>query len=223
MPEKLGAKMRRFGKLVLTLGVAIFGCVSAASATMYSDSFTVNPSSFVCNRFGHTELCGSFSPFQNLRTLNAGDQLTESVTYTSPLVVPGSNSEDVLYLALIDIHDAGGPAVPGADQASVSSTLQGYSGPSNPFTTYTTIGYLDEYVAAAGFCCGSGPNSGFSFTGVTTDFSILTSDPSPIVGLAYGYSVTLVPEPATWAILLASLLGMGAMLRSVRRRANMTA
>ena len=221
VPRNLGrGKMRGLAKFLLTFGVALIGGASGASATMYTDSFNVDPSSFVCNKYGDTELCGSFSIYPTLRTLNAGDQLMESVTYTSPLVVPGSNSENVMYLALIDISAAGGPAVPGSDQASVSSTLQGYSGPPNPITAYTTVGYLDEYVAAAGFCCGSDPNSGFSFTGVTTDFTILTSDPKPIVGLAYGYSITLVPEPATWAILLASLLGMGAMMRAARHNTS---
>src|SRR5215472_12446157 len=144
--------MHRLAKVLLTLGLALVGSASGAFATMYSDSFTVNPSSFKCNRYGHTELCGSFSLLTPFRTLNAGDQLTETVTYTSPLVVPGSGSEDVMYLALIDLNNVSGPGSPGPDKASVSSILQGYSGPSNPFTTYNTAGYFDEYVAAAGFC-----------------------------------------------------------------------
>lgn len=174
----------------------------------YSDSFTVDPSTFVCNTYGHTRICGGATAFANFRILNATDTLQEDITYTHPLLVPGSAKQDVAYVTLFDDMITNGPAQPGPDVAAVSSVPIGYAGPANPGTAFTA-GFLHEYVAALGFgpAFGGVPNNGFSLSGINSTFNIVAGDPNFILGVSYGYQVVL-PEPATFAVMGGALAGL---------------
>jgi hypothetical protein len=178
------------------LGAAL--CTFLPSSTLaatYSDSYTVDPTSLVCGYYGSAELCGGGSYYSSPRMLAAGDTLTESVTYSAPVVVPGSKTQGQLYIGLWD-GLAEGLALPGPYESTVQSTTTGYIGPPNPIVGPYTEGYKDGYVATVGFCCGYGvPERGFSVTGMTSQFSILTSDPNPIVATTWGYQVTLPATP----------------------------
>ena len=68
----------------------------------------------------------------------------------------------------------------------------------------------------------------FVFDGIssTTPFSSITVLSEDFALGSYNIpeiEFATVPEPATWALLLASLLGMGAMMRVAQRRASKTA
>lgn len=56
---------------------------------------------------------------------------------------------------------------------------------------------------------GTAPALGFAFAGTTHKFQLAPSDP-------FGIRVTAVPEPSTWAMMLAGFLGLG--LLAYRRR-----
>jgi len=180
-------------------------CVPAKAAT-YSDNYTADPTTLTCGYFITIEICtggqlfnGSDPNAPTPRYLNAGDELTETVTYTSPVFANGSSVENTFYISLPDINAVPGDSVAGNNIATVNSTLQGYSGPPNPYGGPYSAGFLHEYLANVGFDVyfpnGSTPNSGFSATGMTAHFTIVNGDPSPIYGAYYGTGVVLSAAP----------------------------
>ena len=174
------------------LGVALCAFLpSPILAATYSDSYVADPTSFTCGYYGSVELCGGGSYYSAPRLLVKGDTVTESVTYSSPVVVPASKSSGILYIGLWD-ETALGLALPGPYYSTVQSTVTGYSGPPGPFVGPYTAGYNDGYVAAVGF---EVPEAGFSATGMTSHFTILTSDPNPIKATTWGYVVKLPATP----------------------------
>jgi hypothetical protein len=198
MKHRLNGLIAAFGILAL-----ISFSAKGAAAAGYTDSFTANPGTFTCGYFSSVEICGGTTLFSaGPRMLAAGDKLTESVDFTSSFVVPPSNSSDLVYVELFDATALPGPAFVGPNTSTYSSTLRGYVGPANPLVGPFTNGYLSQYIAVSGFCCGYGvPNHGFSLTGITSNFTIDSGDPIPIYGLAYGYTVNLPASPATLASL----------------------
>jgi hypothetical protein len=112
-----------------------------AAAATYSDDITVDPSTLNCGYYATAVIFGGYTGLLGEATvLKLGDQLNESVTYTSPVVVPGSPTGSVLYNGLVGpaFPAGGGPAIPGPDVATGPSTLAGYTGPVGPFLKYTT-------------------------------------------------------------------------------------
>jgi hypothetical protein len=177
---------------------------TAASAASYNDLVTADPTSFVCNTFGNSEVCGSAQIIQGV-TLNAGDTIDMTVNYTSPVHVPGSPTQNLLFITLFDPLVTE-PASPGPDAATVDSSVTGYVGPANPVAHFSGS-FLHQYIGIYGF--GGGPHGGFSATGMTSDFTITASDPLEIVGVSYGYQLIRgVPEPATLGLFAAGLLGL---------------
>jgi PEP-CTERM motif len=177
-----------------------FGLFQKASATGYSDSFSVDPSTLDCGYYVTTELCSNISYYSGgPRILNAGDTLVESISYTSRLAVPGTDTANALFIDPINENDVGGVGVPGPDSATTTSTLANYMGPPDILTSFT-LSYLNTYVALAGFGV---PNGGFSATGMTSTFTINTSDPVPFYAVGYGFSVDLPATPA----LLSGIMG----------------
>jgi hypothetical protein len=169
---------------------------SAALAASYTDSFVVDPTTLACGYYVTGEVCNGYSMLSPSRTLNAGDELTETVNYTSPATVPGSARQNTFYIGLFNSVAANGAAPPGPDVATVVSSIEGYSGPPNPIVGPYTAGYLNQYVAGVGFCCGFGvPNPGFSLTGMQSHFTIVQGDPHPNVGVDFGYGVVLPYTP----------------------------
>ena len=69
-----------------------------------------------------------------------------------------------------------------------------------------------------GFLCGANTgNPAYDTSGFTTQGN------NSLWFIAAADSTTSVPEPATWAMLLAGLLGMGAIMRAAHRRASKSA
>ena len=174
-----------------------------ASATDYVDNITVDPTTFSCGYFGNSEICGGFTAFTDgPRIFNASDQVTENVTFSSPLSVPGSTSSNTIYVGLPDyLTLPAGPPGAGPNIATITTTLLGYSGSpvpiGDPTYTYTpAAGSNHEYIGVGGFCCGYGePNNGYSATGIDVNFAIGYSDPYAVYGTSYGFSVVLPATP----------------------------
>lgn len=181
----------RAGVLFATATAILLAAASTATAASYSTSITSNLLSLQCSVSGASYTCGTFSLIAP-EFLNATDQDAVTVNYTSPVFVQGSRSENVLYDELFDPQVVSG-AVPGPNASTVTSSLAGYVGPKNPLLGPYTNSYLHGYIGAAGFI--GVPNSGFSATGISTNFQILAGDPLPIVGIAYGYTIVLPAVP----------------------------
>jgi hypothetical protein len=186
-----------------------------AHATNYSDSFSSDPNSFGCGYYSNSLICGNGGALSGgARYLNAGDHVTVHVDFTSPVHVPGSDTGNVVYVLLPDSRYVGGAALPGPNAATVTTTMSGYAGPLNPYTTYRGS-TLNGYVASGGFCCGYGvPNAGYSLTGVTAEFDILTSDLYPVASDYWGYSVTLPATPEVLSSFPGGTAGHPAILPS---------
>jgi hypothetical protein len=178
--------------------VASWGAVGLGSsrAASYETDITSDPASFNCGYFVTTEICGGAELLTTPVNLAIGDTYNIDVTYTRPLTVPGSMTSDVIYAEVFNQNILGGPAIPGPDSSTNATTLSNYVGPAGYFSTYTSAGYLNAYIAAAGFCCGLPANAGFSLTGSQSSLLINTLDPDPMVGVAWGYSVALPATPA---------------------------
>ena len=188
-----------------------------ASATTYTDSFAISPGSLACSSFGDTDICNFSVPVNSLVVLNAGDVLDLTVTYSSPLFVPGSKTSNLAYIGVVDNLYPGGPAGSGPIVASYASTVQGYVGPANPILGPFSDASVHSYFGVTGFCCGvGGPNAGFSLTQLQSTITILAGDPTPLASVDFGYQVN-VPEPASWALMLVGFVGLGGALRARRR------
>lgn len=176
-------------------GAVFLGATTSASAVTYSDSFTIDPLNFNCAFYPSTlaDICGSFSFFGGPRMLNAGDQVTENINYTSPVFVQGSAIQNVLYVSVFDGLATGGPAMPGSNASTTNSSLAGYVGPASPFVGPYTNSFLHSYIAPAGFFARA--NDGFSIAGISSTFQILASDPVPVYGVGYGYSIAFPQMP----------------------------
>ena len=209
--------MRADSLIIVAAFAAIFCGTPRAYAAVYNDNFTASPATFTCLFSPGAETCFGYTVYSTPRTLRIGDKLTENVTYTSPLVVPGSKTFNISFIGIYNAFSSD-PQVPGPYQAMVTSLLSGYSGPPNPgLGGPLSPAYKGAYIASAGFGSGFGvPNSGFSITDQSSQFTITGSGPDPFLGVIYGYGFG-VPEPAAWVMMLVGFGGLGASLR-VRRR-----
>lgn len=191
----------RLGLVARSATIAVATIASAANATDYIDSFTVDPTTMTCGYFTKLLDCGVLVPLAapiaaGRRVLAAGDSVTVTVKYTSTLVVPGSTTSSLAFTTLPDNFAVGGPSLPGPNTATVTSTLNGYVGPTPVITGPYTASTLHQYLAVvgAGFGYGS-PASGFSLDGYTTRFDIVTGDPTPIYYAGFGYASELAATP----------------------------
>jgi hypothetical protein len=183
-----------------------------ARGAVYDNSFTVNPANLSCGYFGTLEICSFGRNLSPSIPAAMGDQFNESVTFTSPLIVPPSaptpGGQDTVFFNLVDGTEPGGPPAPGADSATITSTLLGYIGPSGKATFISSIS--GGYLGLNGFY--NGTPGGFSVTGMTFDFTITGADPHPIVSLGGGYSVTLPATPELISDIHGGTIGHPALL-----------
>ncbi len=178
-----------------------------AGAATYSDTFNIDPASLTCFYYGTTANCGGYQFFNGSdpanptpRYLTAGDDITETVQFTKPVSVPGSSDVSVFYVAMSNVNlPFGSDGLPGPDRATSTSTLQNYSGPPGMSGGPYTLSYLNEYIGGAGFNVSlrtvAPPSGGFSATGITTHFSLETTDPLPSYVVGYGYYWALPAPP----------------------------
>ena len=85
----------------------------------------------------------------------------------------------------------------------------------NDLTSNTNVGDLFDF---AGGDAVSGPNGDIEFAPGGTFTAVAFSD-GQIIGTGTSTFTSAVPEPATWAVMLAGFGGVGAAMRSRRRRA----
>jgi hypothetical protein len=150
---------------------------------------------------------GDATPF----TINSGDEIQTTISLASLLTVP--NGTDFQFLGV----NFNGSTNPSGPSTTGSFTFSGLTGSvSNP-TSNNCGNCLSDLFGQPG-------NGAFSFTGLYSDVVVQTlSAPFTINDVTLSYQVNdlaaaVVPEPATWAMMLVGVFGMGAVLRSSRRK-----
>ena len=136
-----------------------------------------------------------------------------TVTVDGTVVIPSSKTDNNIFVLFAQSMDPGlGQSGPYDGSGTVD--LTGYVGPPNPLSsTPIPINFSDGYVTVGGFGFGYGePNAGYSFTGIESSDTVTGVGPNPVAGVIVGYTVVL-PEPATWAMMLLGVFGFGALLR----------
>ena len=179
----------------LALGAAPALASAPAGGQTYSDTFTVDPSTFGCGYFAKFLICGSSATFSDApRMINTGDHLTETVNYTTPLHVPGSTTYSQAGITLFNSKTVGGTLLAGPDTATVSADLAGYSEPTGAslFTGPFSEALFNEYSAIA---TTYGATQGFDITGMTGNFDITNGDPTPFIGAFFVSSAVLPATP----------------------------
>ena len=162
---------------------------------------------------------GTLTSGSGIFTPNAGDTANIDLSFSTPLYVPlgtgagpiGVGAYDIAFDFLFAYNGVMG-YVP-LSNSSQSSTVTGYSGPIGLNLSEST----DDYLAYVGFGGVISNPAAFSITGIDSTFDFVQGSTDPIISVVYGYQVT-VPEPATWAIMLVGFGGLGAVMRTQRRR-----
>ena len=194
-----GGRLGR-GLAAALMVVVLGGGGGVARATTYSNSYTVNPADFKCGFFAKSEICSSIIAFATPIASAPGDEYDTSVTFTTPLTVPGSKSADFAFAGLYTNSTKNGPAVPGPDSDTFYSAVKNYSSTSKlppisggPYS----FSSLDQYTSIVGFCCSYGvPNPGFTLSGYSTALTITSNVPGEsIFGQFVGFSVDLPTAP----------------------------
>jgi hypothetical protein len=183
-----------------------------AKSTTYNETFTFTTSGATCSVAGtDLDVCYETESLSAPISPAIGDQLNIDVTTNGSVFVPGSRTLNYVFATYAWESPA---AATGPYGTSATLDMSGYAGPPNPFgTTPLTIDAAPGYAALGGF---SGvPNSGFSFTGIESSATVTAIGPNPVDRINVGYYFG-VPEPATWVMLLAGVLGIGSTMRWLR-------
>jgi len=186
----------------LLLAPSLFWPAPAAGNTYSYSNNALDPTSGTCAGGD----CFFIIAFDPGITLNAGDVVNLSVTFTSPFFVAGGTSQSAIYGAVLDTNYFNcAEKLPSCQpllsaSATSTETLTGYSGP--PITTGNNFAEPGFYLAYAFV---NGPNPGFSVTGFSATFTINNSDPSPIEAVAVESQVINAPEPGTMGLTLFGL------------------
>ena len=139
-------------------------------------------------------------------TSAVGDHFVVNVTSALPIQVPGSATQNSLFVDAFDTGATLGPGAPGGILGSYQMTPTGFvaaAGQPPPLVGPFTQDRNHDYIGFVGYCCGYGvPDSGFSMTGVTADLTVITADPRPIIGYSVGYTYDLASPPSSYADLV---------------------
>ncbi|WP_294533013.1 PEP-CTERM sorting domain-containing protein [uncultured Rhodoblastus sp.] len=196
------------GTLLASSALAI--CAGKAQATNYTLNLSGDPANFTqysIPAFGyifdvHYLTLTGLDP-DNAITVSQGDTIDSTVTLTSAYTIPQSvvRTDILQYLT--------GSAFP-LDGTGVDGTFIFYLGGTavNTFSySSSTSGQLASFAAVFP------PNNGaFTFDSFTNDFTINTlPNPATLDGSAFAYALVsnAVPEPSTWAMMLAGFAGLG--------------
>ncbi|MGH7025672.1 MAG: PEPxxWA-CTERM sorting domain-containing protein [Caulobacteraceae bacterium] len=221
----------------LMIGAALTGLALAAApmagATTYTESISDNPANFICSTAADIKTCygfvfvtspgltgtGYFTSGSGIFTPTAGDTVNIDITFGAPVYVAkgtgagpvGTGPYDLVFDELFALG-TGGTYSPALDDTA-SSTVTGYVGPAG----LGLDGSSNHYNAYVGFGGVYSSPAAFSITGIDSTLDLTQGSADPIFEVVYGYQVTTVPEPATWALLLAGFAGLGAAIRARRR------
>jgi hypothetical protein len=181
------------------------GAAAPARATTYTYDFSYDASALRCGFFVQTVICADSNTVAPITTA-AGDHFVVNVTSALPIQVPGSSTQNSLFVDAFDTAATLGPGAPGGILGSYQMTPTGFvaaPGQPPPLVGPFTQDRTNDYIGFVGYCCGYGvPDSGFSMTGVTADLTVITADPRPIIGYSVGYAYDLASTPSSYADLV---------------------
>jgi hypothetical protein len=214
-------------RLVLKVVVVFTFCaglpLSAEAADyIYSANITVTPSDVIAES-QVSDLEATFAPNQPQFTLAAGDSVSGTLTLSAPILVTLEANQDVAVVLLFSQSNGQSTL-----NFSATFTLLGLSGASLPSSaTASFTGNAGGHGISGGVDYG-GPAS-FSFTGFSYDITLnsLTSSGSAVyepfgidVSTALPNEITVVPEPASCALLVSSLFFLAVASAGMRRQAD---
>ncbi len=155
-------------------------------------------------------------------TVAAGDEIQVNLTLDGPFTVPGASGNQFFGVNFINSGGANPTFLPSPPEPEATTGTISFSG-----GTGAALGSLGTN---CGNCLtallGRGPAGGFTFTGLYADTFVgdpTLAAPFTVDDVTISYQVnSAVPEPATWAMMLAGLAGVGMVLRSRRSKAART-
>jgi PEP-CTERM motif len=188
---------------------------SAANAAVYNIDIPFQVSGTPCVAAGNVKTCSRFFLLSNAIASQPGDTFNVDVTYDRRAHVGGAATESLVFSLLVD-SSYPTPNRSGPDFNLSTASMTGYIGQAGFFTGPYLQSFRGGFLGSTGFF--GSPSTGFSLTGVDYTLNLFTPDPYPIIGVSIGSAVA-VPEPATWAMMLAGFAGIGFAARRQRRQA----
>jgi len=181
---------------------ALAAAGTPAQATDYDYNFVYNDTGLSCGSFGLSVICGESALIPTPVQAQVGDHFKINVTSADgPIVVPGSQTESLLYVSAFDAQATNGPGAPGPSLTTYQMTPQGFSSPGQPAPIVGPFqqSRTNDYIGFVGYCCGFGlPDPGFSLTGVQADLQVDAVDPRATVGVSVGYIYNLSQLPSSF-------------------------
>jgi hypothetical protein len=204
-------------RLLAAAAAVLSGAIASASqAATFTLDLTGDPSTFNAFQFNFNHLhYDEFSmPLSGLDGANAitvsqGDTINSTVTLTAPYTI-GTDTGHTDILQFLT-----GTTFPN-EGTGVSGTFNFYDGAN----LVASFGYFSTTSdALASYAAVFPPNNGaFTFTSFTNS-AVVASLPTPATldGSSFTYALAnTVPEPATWAMMLVGVAGLGMTMRSRR-------
>ena len=155
-------------------------------------------------------------------TVSAGDEIQVNLTLDGPFTVPGASGYQFFGVNFVNSGGANPVFLPSPPAPEATTGTISFSG-----GTGAALGSLGTN---CGNCLtallGRPSGSGFTFTGLYADTFVgdpTLAAPFTVDDVTISYQVnSAVPEPATWAMMLAGLAGLGMVMRWRRARAART-
>ena len=213
---------KRLVSLAAVSAAALWGGSALAA------DFTLDLSGLVANYTTETgfNCCGAhFDPSfltlsgldnDNAITVSQGDTITANITLDGPLTIPGSVSRTNIALFLF------GSDFPNISTGTDNATTTFFDGGNQVGQFFTGTGTSGSIASTLDIFP---PNNGpFTFDSATFSFTISNLSQSATLNsseldFTRVANLPAVPEPASWALMLVGFGGIGAVLRSLGRRA----
>ena len=217
--------MARASRLVFVVAaglsaLAVAG-LSTSQAAVFNLSLTGQVANFVESQFdsGGThvdefDLALSGLDPSNAITVSQGDEIDSTVTLDSTYTIAASQLQTNL------LHFLFGSNFPAEPTEVGSGTFTFYDG----VTPVLTLNFgSSTFGALVGFAFTLPPNNGaFTFDSFTDDYTITNlATPATLDSSEFTYqllSTAVVPEPATWVMMLIGFGGLGALVGMAKRR-----